>query len=118
MADSESSPTQSSDADEIVVRHRPDQGRFDLLVGDTLAGHTEYRERGRRYLFTHTEIVPAFEGQGLGSRLAAGTLDQVRALGVSVVPLCAFVERYIERHSEYGDLVDQRMLERLEALDD
>jgi uncharacterized protein len=53
----------------------------------------------------HTDIDPAFEGHGLGSRIVAGALDDIRARGLSVVPSCSFVRSYLRRHPEYADLV-------------
>jgi predicted GNAT family acetyltransferase len=54
----------------------------------------------------HTEVDDAFEGQGLGSQLAAGALDDVRRLGKRVVPRCPFIAKFIAHHPEHQDLVD------------
>ena len=53
----------------------------------------------------HTEVSPSLEGQGLGARLVAGALDDIRARGLRVVPICPFVRTYIRRHPDYADLV-------------
>jgi hypothetical protein len=50
-------------------------------------------------------VDEAHEGQGIGSRLAAGALDDIRGRGLTIVPLCPFVSAYLARHSEYADLV-------------
>jgi hypothetical protein len=34
-----------------------------------------------------------------------GALDDLRARGLALVPLCPFVAGYIERHPGYADLV-------------
>ena len=47
----------------------------------------------------------ALSGKGVGAKLVSGTLDAVRAEGLQVVPRCEFVAAYIERHSEYRDLL-------------
>lgn len=80
--------------------------RFEISVDGRLAGFAEYRERPGKIVFTHTEVSDDFEGQGLGSLLVREALDQVRSDGLAVLPLCPFVARYIERHPEYRDLVD------------
>lgn len=55
---------------------------------------------------SHTEVLPEFEGQGVGSALARYALDDVRAEGTRrVQPLCPFIKSYIERHPDYQDLV-------------
>jgi predicted GNAT family acetyltransferase len=57
--------------------------------------------------FIHTEIDSRFEGQGLGSALVAGVLDEARSAGVAVLPFCPFVNAYISRHPSYVDLVPE-----------
>ena len=41
--------------------------------------------------FTHTEVDDAYEGQGLGGTLARYALDDARARGLEVRPLCPFI---------------------------
>ena len=98
--------------DEPRVVHVPERRRFEVFVGDTRAGLAAYRDEPGRRVFTHTEVDPAFGGRGLGGRLVAFALDETRAQGLSVVPLCSFVAAYIARHPEYGELVDPADEER------
>ncbi|WP_069386048.1 GNAT family N-acetyltransferase [Cellulosimicrobium cellulans] len=82
------------------------EDRFEARLPDgTVAGFAEYVRQDGAVVFTHTEVDPAFEGQGVGSALVAGALDQVRESGQGVVALCPFVKAYVERHAEYQDLV-------------
>ncbi len=94
-----------TDEEPITVADHPQQGRFEIHVGDVLAGFAEYRPRGDRYAFVHTEIGDEFGGRGLASRLIKGALDEMRARGIAVLPYCPFVRRYIQRHADYRDLV-------------
>jgi uncharacterized protein len=87
------------------VVDNPAASRFEVYLDDTLAGFAAYVRGEGEIVFTHTEIDPAFEGRGLGSRLAAGALDGVRGRGVKVVARCPFVASYIARHQEYADLL-------------
>jgi hypothetical protein len=80
--------------------------RYEIRVGDDVAGFAAYTRLPGVITFTHTEIDPAREGQGLGSTLARAALDDARAAGLRVRPRCPFVRAYIERHPEYADLVD------------
>ena len=86
----------------------PENGRYEAFVGDRLAGLVAYRLRAGQVVFLHTEVMPAFEGRGIGSRLAAGVLDDARARGLAVIPRCPFIAAYIRRHPEYADLVPGR----------
>ncbi|HJW76742.1 MAG TPA: GNAT family N-acetyltransferase [Thermoleophilia bacterium] len=95
----------SGPQDELRVVHRPEQSRFEIHVGDALAGLTEYRDEPGRRVFTHTEIDPLFSGRGLGTRLIGFALGETRREGLRVVPVCSFVAAFVERHPEYRDLV-------------
>lgn len=100
-------------ADAHVV-HNPEERRYELHLDGRRVGFTEYVERGGRLLFVHTETDPALQGQGLASELIRQTLDQVRATGKPIVPLCPFVAAYVERHPEYADLVDHDLVARID----
>ena len=86
------------------VRDNPALHRFELDAGSHTAV-AYYRLDGGVITFTHTEVPPALSGQGLGSRLARGALDTVRARGLKVVAQCPFIAGYIAKHPDYGDLL-------------
>ena len=91
---------------EVNVTDHPETHRYEIAVGGERVGLLAYRLDGAVIVFLHAEIDPAREGQGLGSRLARGALDDARARGLAVVPRCPFVADFIERHAdEYRDLV-------------
>jgi len=92
-----------------IVADNPDLSRFELRVDDELVGWSEYRPAGDSVIVAHTEIDERREGEGLGSVLVRGTLDQIRASGKTVIPTCAFTAAYIRRHPEYIDPVDASM---------
>ncbi len=83
----------------------PEAGRFEVRVDGVVAGYAEYRRTPSTVSFTHTVVDPAFEGRGLGSVLARGALDAVRAEGAQVLPHCPFIRAWIERHPDHLDLV-------------
>jgi uncharacterized protein len=90
-----------------VIIDNPDAHRYEIRVADELAGFVQYRRRPGLVAFIHTEIDSRFEGQGLGSTLIAGALDEARSAGVAVLPFCPFVNGYIARHPSYVDLVPE-----------
>ncbi|WP_250009896.1 GNAT family N-acetyltransferase [Actinoplanes sp. M2I2] len=91
-------------SDNVNVHDNPAQHRYEITVYDELAGFAVYYLEKERIVFIHTEVVIAYEGQGLGSRLAHDSLDDVRQRGLRVVPACPFYARYIRNHPEYQDL--------------
>jgi predicted GNAT family acetyltransferase len=89
----------------VRVRDNSELQRYEAIVDGELAGSILYREREDALVLVHTEIGERFEGQGIGSRLVAGTLDDIRARGLQIVPICRFVKAYLERHPEQADLI-------------
>ena len=88
---------------EITVQRNDADGRYEIRVGDVLAGFSEFVTDGRgRDVFTHTEVDPAFEGRGLGKALVAQALADESERGGVVVPRCPFVRRYLERNEVPG----------------
>ena len=85
----------------------PERSRFEIFVDGGLAGFAEYRRDEGEIAFTHTEVDPAFEGQGIGSRLARAALDAARGEKLAVLPYCPFIKGWIMKHAEYADLVPE-----------
>jgi len=98
------SPPQTEEFMAQDVRDNPAKSRFELEVSGHLAV-AYYQLSPGIITFTHTEVPPALGGQGVGSRLIKGALDQVRARGLKVVVKCPFVAATIGKHKEYGDLI-------------
>jgi predicted GNAT family acetyltransferase len=90
---------------EIDVLDNPEARRYEARVGEALAGFITYRSAGDVVTMIHTEVLPEWEGHGVGSALVRGALDDVRARGLEVRPLCPFVAGYLRHHPEYEDLV-------------
>lgn len=82
----------------------------DSADGPHVVAKAEYRDARERIWFTHTEVDPDHEGQGLAGQLVRQALDDVRAQGRLIVPTCPYVRSYVERHPEYADLVDRDLL--------
>jgi len=88
-----------------IVRKNAQLRRYEILVGDEVAGYAEYNVLATGIMFTHTEVLPKFEGRGLASRLIRAALDDVRSLGSHAIPVCQAVAAYLRKHPEYLDLV-------------
>jgi predicted GNAT family acetyltransferase len=99
----------------IEVSDNKERFRYEIVVDGKVAGFVQYNMRGGRLILVHTEIDHAYEGKGLGTKLAMGALDDIRTRGLLIVPVCPFIESYIQRHPEYDDLVDHEMFDALNA---
>lgn len=89
----------------FVVADNPEQNQYEGRLDGQLVAQSEYELAPGVITFLHTEVDPAFEGQGLGGTLASNALDDVRARGLRVVARCPFIAAYIRRHREYADLL-------------
>jgi len=97
MSDSKGGPPE--------IRHNQADHRYEAWLDGGPVGYAFYRDEPGRTVFTHTEVAAEVEGRGVGRALVRGALDDVRARGDEVVPLCPFVAGYIKTHREYQDLV-------------
>jgi len=92
-------------AETAVVRDNPTELRYELVLDGEVAGFILYRRRPDAVALVHTDISPRLEGRGLGATLVAGALDDIRARGLHVVPICPFVRAFLQRHPDYAELV-------------
>lgn len=88
---------------EPAVTRDDEAGRYELHLGDVLAGFTEFSiDPQGRLVFPHTEIDPAFEGRGLSKTLVSQAMADAAARGETVLPLCPVVLRYLLRNDVPG----------------
>ena len=94
-------------SDEIQITDNPAQSRYEARVGDRVLGIVDYTVRPDGGLvLDHTEVFPGSEGKGIGTSLARGVLEDMRARGIKPKIDCPFISAYVRRHrDEYADLV-------------
>jgi len=89
-------------SDEPAVTRNAEASRYEIRIGDVLAGFAAYQERDEEILFTHTEVDPAFQGRGLAPVLAGQALADAAASGKTIVPHCPYIARYLQRNDVEG----------------
>ena len=89
----------------MTVTDNPTRRRYEAIIDGEVAGYVYYQLREGKVALIHTEVELEREGEGVGSRLAAATLDDIRARGLQIIPVCPFIRSYLKRHPEYQDLV-------------
>ena len=87
--------------------HNPDRNRFEILLDGEVIGSSYYRSEAGRRVFTHTEVDPEYQGQGLAGQLIKVALDATKAADLRVVPQCPAVAKYASKHPEYDDIIDR-----------
>ncbi|MCF0091990.1 GNAT family N-acetyltransferase [Micromonospora lupini] len=91
---------------QFTVTDAPTRERFEARdETGAVAGVVTYQLTGAIIAYTHTEVDPAYEGRGVGSTLARAVMDDARARGRTVVPICPFLAEWLVKHPEYEDIV-------------
>ncbi len=95
----------------VQVKHSPGQERYeaylvddDGLPTDERVGYVDYVAEVDQVVLTHTVVPDRYAGRGFAGQIVKFVLDDIRASGKKVVPVCSYVRAYIERHPEYADL--------------
>ena len=97
--------TDAPNSDSIAISNNVAESRYEIRVGDELAGFAAYHLRPGKITFTHTEVPPEDEGKGFAARLVGAALADARKRGFKIVPACSYIVAYVRRHPEYDDRV-------------
>jgi predicted GNAT family acetyltransferase len=89
----------------LEVVDNAESARYEVLLDGESVGFAAYHHTADGVLLPHAEVRPELNGQGIGSELAKGALDDIRRQGLRAVPLCPFIVDYVRKHPEYNDLV-------------
>lgn len=79
--------------------------RWRALEQGAEVGHIEGEQDGPVVALVHTEVAPEHNGKGIAGDLVRAALDDIRAAGQRVRPVCPYVGAWLKRHPEYADLV-------------
>ncbi|MBO1266642.1 GNAT family N-acetyltransferase [Arthrobacter cavernae] len=89
--------------DNMLINHNTEWERFEVLSDGRVIGKAAYKDYddGRQRIFYHTVINEEYGGQGLAGKLATEALDQTVAAGMKIVPVCAFIKKFVAKYPEY-----------------
>ena len=92
----------------VRVVKNVDRERFELFSEETpgeFIGFLAYQVIDEHTLeLQHTIISEGYSRRGFARTLITRVLDLLRADGTSIVPTCSYVQDYLERFPQYGDL--------------
>jgi predicted GNAT family acetyltransferase len=90
----------------IELQESQSKGRYVLRspTGDE-AEMTYTRIGDHQIIIDHTEVPDSFRGQGAGLRLVSRAVDDARATGKKIIPLCPFAAAQFRRHPEWADVL-------------
>lgn len=87
---------------DIRTAHDEAGSRYTLSLDGEVIGEVVYRDGEGRRVFVHSEVQPAHEGHGYGTRLVQAALDDTREAGLKPVGRCSMVRHFLEEHPEYA----------------
>lgn len=82
-----------------VPVHLPEQSRFEVAEPQGTAVLT-YRRGDGEVVIEHTVVPVELEGRGIGSVLARSALSWAAQQDLAVVPVCRFVQDFLDRHPD------------------
>jgi uncharacterized protein len=92
----------------IELEETGSKGRY-VHRGDGAEAEMTFSKAGDHLIIIdHTEVPDAFRGQGVGVRLVERAVQDARASGKKIMPLCPFANAQFKRHSEWQDVLKQR----------
>ena len=82
-------------------------GRYEARLDGHLAEMTFSRASPSLVIIDHTEVPDGLRGRGVGNRLVARAIEDARAGGFKIFPLCPFAAAQFRRHPEYADVLSR-----------
>jgi predicted GNAT family acetyltransferase len=89
---------------DLRISDNPDESRYEARIGAELVGYLSYDLQEGQIALLHTQVDRSTKGQGIGSRLVAEALEDIRGRGLSTRVVCPFVRAFLRRHPEYSDV--------------
>ena len=81
-------------------------GRYVIHLAPDAEAEMTYRKTADHVIAVdHTFTPPAYRGRDVALRLATRLIEDARAEGTRIVPLCSYVAAQFQRHSEWADLL-------------
>ena len=82
------------------------KGRYVLKGPDGSEAEMTFTKVGDHLIIIdHTDVPDQFRGQGVGVKLVARAVEDARAAGKKIIPLCPFANAQFRRHKEWADVL-------------
>lgn len=91
---------------EINHRKEENKGAFIVKENDVKAGEMTYSKAGDTLIIIdHTEVDPAFGGQGVGKKMVLAAVDFARENNIKILPLCPFAKAAFDKDATIQDVL-------------
>lgn len=81
-------------------------GRYVVTVDGHEAEMTYSRAGSTRIIIDHTGVPEALGGKGIGQQLVLRAIEDARAEGLKIIPLCPFAKAQFDKHPEWADVLN------------
>ncbi|WP_020013469.1 GNAT family N-acetyltransferase [Promicromonospora sukumoe] len=92
---------------ELTIARDDKTGLYDATAGGRQVGGLTFEDDGDRVVLVAVSVLPQFRGQGAATQLIRHVLDDLRGQGRTATVLCPIVRTFIDKHTEYQDVVDR-----------
>ena len=89
----------------MQIRYEAEHCRSAAYDGERRVGVAEFDVQDGRWSITHTEVDPAYGGQGIARKLIEALIEAARSDGAKIVPLCSYADKMMRRTDEYADVL-------------
>ena len=100
--------SQTGSSDESLPISRDEgasKGRYTVQVEGVEAEMTYSRAGERLVIIDHTGVPDALRSRHIGEALVQRGVEDARAEGRKIIPLCPFAKALISRHPEWQDIL-------------
>ena len=97
------------DAFEITLEETGSKGRY-VARPDPKGPEAELtysRASGTLIIIDHTGVPDAYRGQNVGKALVTRAVDDARAGGYKILPLCPFAAALFKRNADWADVLNR-----------
>ena len=90
---------------EIVREGGPARGRYVARIDGAEAELTFAKSGDGPIVIDHTGVPVALRGQGVAAALVERAVEDARAAGDRVLPLCSYAAAQFRRHADWADVL-------------
>lgn len=86
------------------ISYNEKENRYEMTEGGHIVYANVRRQNGMLYI-DYVFAPPELRGTGAAGRFMTGLMETARAEGLKVTPICGYAATWLQRHSEYNDLI-------------
>jgi predicted GNAT family acetyltransferase len=90
----------------VELEEQGSKGRYVVKGADGAEAEMTFSKVGEsQIIIDHTGVPDVFRGQGVGALLVTRAVEDARAAGKKIIPLCPFAAAQFRRHPEWEDVL-------------